>query len=64
MKIFKIDGSDHEVGGDCCQFWFGQNEDRQHKGCGGFWHYQPVYNGYVYQCDKCKQKAQNPNEED
>lgn len=22
--------------------------------CGGFMHYQPLYDGYFYQCEKCK----------
>lgn len=47
--LFFMDGSAHhkEEITDCCGS-FGKT-----CSCGGFMHYQPVYGGYYYKCEKC-----------
>lgn len=47
--IFFMDGQPHAKG--CC--------DRVGKKCecGGWMHYQPVYGGYFYKCEKCSKEV-------
>ena len=65
IKTFDMDGCEHTVGDpDCCGS-FGEicvaavNQVTWGKGvgafdrCEGILHYQPVYGGYYYKCDKC-----------
>ena len=50
--IFTIDGSEHyshEETGCCSQF--GKRCE-----CGGWMHYQPIYAGYIYKCEKCQKE--------
>ena len=49
LFVFEMDGSEHtrnEITG-CCSA-FGRKCE-----CGGFMHYQPVYDGYYYKCEEC-----------
>lgn len=52
VVVFEMDGTEHfnneETG--CCTNWGGRCE------CGGWLHWQPVYGGYYYKCDKCKEE--------
>lgn len=52
IKAFDMDGEEHtphkETG--CCSA-FGKPCE-----CGGWYHYQPVYGGYYYECEKCHKK--------
>ena len=65
VKTFDMDGCEHIVGDpDCCgcsgeicdvivnQVTLGKNIGAFDI-CGGIMHYQPVYGGYYYECDKC-----------
>jgi len=65
MKTFDMDGSEHTVGDpDCCASFgkvceahinevsFGKNLGA-YDVCKGIMHYQPVYGGDYYQCDRC-----------
>lgn len=47
--VFYMDGSEHEINSEtgCCDR-FGKTCE-----CGGFMHYQPIYGGYYYKCEKC-----------
>lgn len=47
--IFLMDGEEHYLNAlsGCCNV-FGKQ-----CSCGGFMHYQPVYGGYYYKCEKC-----------
>lgn len=48
---FEMDGSTHEAptrNTGCCD-----SVGKQCTKCGSWMHYQPVYGGYFYQCEKC-----------
>lgn len=47
-KPFLMDGTKHYPGKECCGS-FSQPCPR----CGGIGHYQPVYGGVLYECEKC-----------
>ena len=50
--VLDMDGTrhtDHETTG-CC------NASGKKCGCGGWMHFQGVYGGCFYQCEKCKRK--------
>lgn len=51
LQTFEMDGSEHifpaEISG-CCQTY-----GKVCKECGGWCHYQPVYGGYYFECEKC-----------
>jgi len=49
MKTFDMDGSEHIIGDkDCCHRFGGV-----HKEDMGVIHFQAVYGGQYYECDKC-----------
>ena len=50
--VFLMDGMEHTVNNEtgCCD-QFGKICQ-----CGGFMHYQPIYGGYYYKCEKCKKE--------
>ena len=65
VKTFIMDSCEHIIGdykccgsfGEVCQAHvnevsFGKNIGA-YDTCGGILHYQSVYGGYFYQCDKC-----------
>jgi hypothetical protein len=57
-ETFNMDGTEHDIGPDCwCSIG---SEDKVHTKCGGYWHYQGVYAGYYYKCDKCHTVSLNP----
>lgn len=46
--VFFMDGEEHIVGdNDCCLSF------RKRCKCGGIMHFQPVYGGIFYRCDRC-----------
>lgn len=45
-SAFLMDGTEHTTG--CCDA-FGKPCK-----CGGWMHYQPVYGGYFYECERCR----------
>ena len=48
-QVFYIDGSDHIIGDEDCCGSFAKDCEK----CGGIKHYQPMYGGFIYKCDKC-----------
>ena len=50
-ETFMMDGCEHTIGDPNCCGSFG--EACTHPKCSGIMHYQPVYGGYYYKCDKC-----------
>jgi len=46
--VFTMDGSNHYLDHEKCCGHFGKTCD-----CGGYMHYQPVYGGFYYKCEKC-----------
>ncbi len=51
---FQIDMTEHDVGKDC---WCSPDREwgtKKHlKECGGYWHGQGIYGGYIHRCDRC-----------
>ena len=55
---FEMDGMVHYVGNegeDCCE---GFGKICPAPACGGYMHYQPVWGGYFYECERCHARAQ------
>ena len=52
IETFIMDGSEHTTNSitGCCDSFGKQCV------CGGFMHYQPVYGGYYYECERCHKK--------
>jgi len=52
-ETFDMDSCEHRRGDpDCCSHEVCDNITDDVM-CKGFMHYQPVYGGYYYECDKC-----------
>ena len=57
-KTFDMDGCEHRRSDpDCCgsfgEICLWSDDISPPTECGGIMHYQAVYGGYYYECDKC-----------